>query len=724
MKVLHIFFSFFIIINFLHGQSSKDASVMIQAQVDKSTPSITLTWQKTANVNGYLLFRKLPNQINWGVPLKSLTGQDTFYIDTKVSLGTLYEYRIDKTGANFSGYGYITAGIEIPVIENRDIILVAIDSTMKDNLKMELSRLFTDLSGDGYIVKPFYVSRSASVVAVKEKIKALYNEDTERTKSLFIIGHVPVPYSGIINPDGHGDHVGAWPTDLYYADVNGVWTDDAVESSSANPARIINKIGDGKFDQSLLNSNIELQTGRVDFYDMPAFSKSEIALMQAYLNKDHDYRNKIFSVGKRAVIDDNFGYFGGEAFAASGYNNFASLVGSDNVVADDYFTTLSKEGAGYLWSYGCGGGWYSGAGGVGSTDDFAKSDLNSVFTLLFGSYFGDWDVPNSFLRAPLAQGKTLTCSWSGRPHHQYHHMALGNSIGYSFTKTLNNNNYFPNIYGINGKWIHNSLMGDPTLRNDVLSPPQNIEASATKSGVKIDWTSSLENNVAYRLYYKKNQEQDFTLLADVDSITLSHTLECAKDTGMYVFMVRATKLVSTPSGSYYNISQGIFDTIHINQLDSVYAEFYVEYDDPHILKLTNESSNYTDLLWTCTNGYTSKEENPTIKFDSNGIFVVTLIVSNACFTDSLSFTINVFTSSTQEEEHVITLYPIPAQNFIEVGPSAKLEKAWIVDVKGRRTQATLTNNRIDVSQFPLGHYIVELLLEDNHLVRKSIEIIR
>jgi hypothetical protein len=33
---------------------------------------------------------------------------------------------------------------------------------------------------------------------------------------------------------------------------------------------------------------------------------------------------------------------------------------------------------------------------------------NLFFTMLFGSYFGDWDSQDNFLRAPLAQGLTLT----------------------------------------------------------------------------------------------------------------------------------------------------------------------------------------------------------------------------------------------------------------------------------------------------------------------------
>ena len=85
-------------------------------------------------------------------------------------------------------------------------------------------------------------------------------------------------------------------------------------------------------------------------------------------------------------MDDNFGFFGTEAFAASGYKNFGPLVGPENVKSDDYFATTADSS--YLWAYGCGGGWYQGAGGIGSTGDFANSNLKSVFSLLFGSYFG------------------------------------------------------------------------------------------------------------------------------------------------------------------------------------------------------------------------------------------------------------------------------------------------------------------------------------------------
>ncbi len=689
-------------------------------------PSITLTWQKTPNVTSYLLFRKSPNQLNWGSPLKSLSGADTSYIDTKVSVGTLYKYRIDKTGSNFSGNGYITAGIDIAAIEKRGVIIVAIDSLLSDSLALEIATLFNDLAGDGYTVKYFYISSKAAVTKVKEKIRALYNEDSTNTTSLLLLGHIPVPYSGALNPDGHGDHIGAWPTDMFYSDLDGTWTDNITTSTEINSPRIVNKIGDGKFDQSIIDGNLELQTGRIDFYDMPAFAKSEIELMRAYLNKNHAYRHKIFSVAKKAVIDDNFGYFNGEAFAASGYNNFSNLVGSDNIKADDYFTSLSNEGLGYLWAYGCGGGWYNGAGGVGSTDDFAKADLNNVFTLLFGSYFGDWDVKNSFLRAPLAQGKTLTCSWSGRPHHQYHHMTLGQSIGYSFTTTLNNNNYFPNTYGISGKWIHNNLMGDPTLRNDVIAPPTNLALTPISNGVKINWQPSSENNVSYRLYYKKIKDQQFTLLVDKDSFTYEHVFECIKDTGAYVFTLRAVKLISTPAGTYYNISQAVFDTIVILNLNIPKADFSIEGNGKKV-QCENKSVVYDKLYWSCSNGQTSNDEDVEFTFDTSGIYTITLVTSNTCYSDTTSKDINIIISNTTDEmASDVVVYPVPASDYITLlNHNRHISNAYIIDASGRRKKVVIqSNNIISLEGCGAGYYLIELLFSDGNVMTKSLEIFK
>ncbi len=87
-------------------------------------------------------------------------------------------------------------------------------------------------------------------------------------ESLFILGHVPVPYSGNIL-GAHANHQGAWPADLYYGELDGEWTDYLVTNTSASRVANHNVPGDGKFDQTFLPSDVDLMVGRVDLNRMP-----------------------------------------------------------------------------------------------------------------------------------------------------------------------------------------------------------------------------------------------------------------------------------------------------------------------------------------------------------------------------------------------------------------------------------------------------------------------
>ena len=102
--------------------------------------------------------------------------------------------------------------------------------------------------------------------------------------------------------------------------MDGTWTDSSVNSTAASDVRNQNVPGDGKFDQSSLPSDVELEVGRVDLHDMPAFSsKTELDLLRQYLDKDHAFLHANIPALREGLIDDNFGEFSGEAFAASGW---------------------------------------------------------------------------------------------------------------------------------------------------------------------------------------------------------------------------------------------------------------------------------------------------------------------------------------------------------------------------------------------------------------------
>ena len=102
---------------------------------------------------------------------------------------------------------------------------------------------------------------------------------------------------------------------------------------------------------------------------------------------------------------------------------FRPCFGAENIDDLDYFTSMRSNS--FLWSYGCGSGTHMSSAGIGTTADFANDSLLTVFTMLFGSQFGDWDNDNNFLKAPLASGLTLSNVWAGNPPWQFHQMADG-----------------------------------------------------------------------------------------------------------------------------------------------------------------------------------------------------------------------------------------------------------------------------------------------------------
>ena len=465
---------------------------------------------------------------------------------------------------------------------------------------------------------------------------------------------------------------------------------------------------DGKFDQSLLPSDVELQIGRVDFANMPTFATSEQELLRNYLNKDHAYRHKLIDVVHRGVIDDNFGFFGAEAFAASGYKSMGPLVGPGNVVANDYFTTTADSS--YLWVYGCGGGWFQGANEIGTSTDFANSNLKGVFSMLFGSYFGDWDSQDNFLRAPLAQGLTLTNAWSGRPHWMFHHMGLGENIGYSTRISQNNNAvYFPS-YG--ARFVHIALMGDPTLRNDVVAPVSDV--SVAKSGFNhlLTWTPSTDPVMGYFVYVKNEQSTDYVLLNSEPLQDISFTHDCVDGGGLHTYMVRAVLLQESPSGSYFNLSQGITDTLTAEAIAVVDA--FATYEVAgSVVDFTNLSINATSYIWGFGDGGISNEANPEHTYN-DGFFQGILIASNGCKTDTFYYDILVFTAVNDiKDDPSIVVSPNPSSGKFAIRWDGAIDQVDVslYSLTGStvyKNEVVRNNMVIDLTAIPQGVYIMHI----------------
>ncbi|WP_177204550.1 T9SS type A sorting domain-containing protein [Hymenobacter arizonensis] len=477
------------------------------------------------------------------------------YTDTTALVGGAYEYRVSKYSSHGSAEGFMLAGINVAAQERRGTLVLLVDNTHAAYLAPDLEQLQADLVGDGWLVVRHDVAPTLTPPQVRALIQADYQADPLQVQAVFILGHVAVPYSGALNPDAHSDHYGAWPADVYYGDMTSTWTDAHVNTVSASRPENRNVPGDGKFDHSILPRAPQLMVGRVDLSRLPAFALPERELLRRYLRKDHQFRHKQWNVAQRGLVDDQFGLSTGEDFANNGWRNFAPMfgIGPNDVVAAHYFSSTRTDS--YLWSYACGPSGYTSMGGVGSTADFASGPVQSVFNMLFGSYFGDWDNPDNFMRAALAaEGYTLASCWAGRPDWAFHFMGLGETLGYC-TRRSQPTNDFASGFGQNG--IHTALMGDPTLRLHPLAPAGNLTASAASGAAMLSWTGSADASEGYYVYRARTPAGPFFRISAqaVASGTTTFT-DPAPLNGMSCYMVRAVKLLTTPSGSYYNLSQG------------------------------------------------------------------------------------------------------------------------------------------------------------------------
>jgi hypothetical protein len=545
-------------------------AVEVSATVQTSPPEIRLNWPADTEATSYTIRRKSPSDASWG-PGTVLPGNAVNYADRDVALGSNYEYALTKaTGFNYSGFGYILSGINTQLADTRGKVILIVEKTYAADLASELTRLQQDFVGDGWVVLRHDVSAQDSVTSIKAIIKQDYDADPARCRALLLFGQVPVPYAGDIAPDGHPNHQGAWPADVYYGDMDGSWTDSSVNTRKAIFQENWNVPGDGKFDQSVLPSDLELEVGRVDLSRMTCFSNKSPArferdLLRQYLNKNHNFRHGLIRAERRALICDNFSNDQADPIAGVAWRNFAPLVGANNVVAvaaNGYFPAATSQS--YLWSYGSGGGGYFSADGIGTSDDFAVRDVQVVFTMFLGSYFGDWDNESNFLRAPLGSGMALASCYAGFPHWFVHHMALGETIGFGTRLSQNNRNrglYSPQTEST--RQVHMALMGDPTLRMHPVVPPSDLSVTVTSQGIALRWNPSSDIALqGYHVYRGSTSNGPFTRLTGDRPIAES-TLADDPPPGIAAYMVRAIKLETSTSGTYQNASQGIFASTRV-----------------------------------------------------------------------------------------------------------------------------------------------------------------
>ena len=553
------------------GQSaSQKSSVRMSALVDSLQPAITLEWEAQTGASGHTVYRRVPGASAWGAPVATLAGGATGWTDNAVSVGLAYEYKVHRTGTN-AGYGYVRSGIAVAPVEDRGSLVLLVDSALAADLGGQVQDLVNDLTADGWWVHRHDVPGSLAVPDVKALVTADAQQDPD-VEAIYLLGHIAVPYSGNLNPDGHAEHRGAWACDAFYGDLDGQWTDVSVNSTSAAFPRNHNLPQDGKFDQSDLPSPVELAVGRVDLSDLPSYSQSETQLVASYLDRAHAWKTGALTVPAEALLFDDLQWTA-YPLSQSGHMGLAACVGPDHLTevppnngpfSDHVLSTPA------LWGYQCGAG-LQGTGSnnqvtfVGTTNgirtqDVVQGDVGTVFNMAFGSYFGDWDNEDNFLRAMLGSGNSLVHLWSGIPNWYVYPMAMGGPVGSCMRISVNNTqqDHAPQNAGWQGQnmgRVHMALMGDPTLRQSYVGPPTDLVVGPSGWTTQFSWSPSSDDVDGYLVHRIDTVSGGFVRVTPqvvTDTFFVSTELYAPGTR----YLVRAIKLVTSNTGSYFDLSLG------------------------------------------------------------------------------------------------------------------------------------------------------------------------
>ncbi len=552
--------------------------VLIQAIVSEIPARITIQLLDAAAnpTESIKIFRRplMTTGSDWQLQA-TLTGGTTQWVDNNVSVGQVWEYQVKRTTNNGDAIGYTTGCIKYDQSNYRGRMILLCDSSLLLPLTLEIDQLKKDLTGDGWFVEQLAVNKAigwysgATVVQVKQKIKTVYDAapSNDKPQVLFLLGHIPMPRSGGNGypPDEHDENKGARGADVYYADIDGVFTDNA----TYNPGNLvtplaINLPNDYKWDQDFLPSNIEIAFGRVDFTDLTQSypTKTDTELIRGYLNRLHSYKIVAtgWNMGNKMAF--NFGY---DNSNDGTYRSLIPIAGKENIVQNNGTTPHPewvKNNGPFLF--------YMQNVQVPELAEWNTHGMNATVYSSDQSYYGFGDVPESNLyskiRALLATDtKNLVNLWTTTGINIFHQPGAGVPFGIACKQIMNhnsNNNILEKpsqTYDTPDWWnrTHFQYHGDPTLRFFQVVPPTNLVVGGSITNPQLKWNKSTDASVVGYHVYKANAE-----FGKYEKITTSIVTDSFYNLNNPIinewYMVRAVKLQVTGSGTFYNPSQGIF----------------------------------------------------------------------------------------------------------------------------------------------------------------------
>ncbi len=568
------------------------------AETTQSPPSVRLVRRGKVSANGLLpvyIEKRILGETSWNIMEEDY--REDSWMDTNVWSGAVYEYRLrdmDDDSADFRRVT-LTVAIGIQPVHFRGNLILVSEAGMPQALGEDYDTFIADLTGDGWNViertaqrhdDQSWLQNAAEIRRIREEIRRIVEAEAPGYPHVLLnLGHIPVPRSGHSAHDGHygipgtgSDHRGAWAADSYYGSLDdSFWKDKATKLHTIYP-QLQNLPNDQKWDAEVLPRHLEVPVGRIDFSNLNSFGQAdflqltdhspwsvEVALTRQYLRKNHRYRHGLIESHDRITYFNGLGflpYHNGEyqavnlAAAAFGLKEGHAIPGrplyTKAPIKFGYHEMRAfSAGIQHGWEYGRAANGYS-----HYTWDLVKAQNEPpvLFYMMFGSWFGDWNLTaENWLRGVLATPNYGLISVYLPKFWKLQKMALGAPIAVAMAEMSDLTDPFREA----PRMI--SIMGDPTLRLHVLSPPNTLTAKRQNTQVQLDWTDSPEPDCRY-FVYRHHSSEGWRLLnteaLETNAFTDAEPIFLETD-----YMVRAVKTQISGSGSYRNLSQGVFVTI-------------------------------------------------------------------------------------------------------------------------------------------------------------------
>ncbi len=235
--------------------------------------------------------------------------------------------------------------------------------------------------------------------------------------------------------------------------------------------------------------------------------------------------------------------------------------GPDALNEGDLFGLSSGEEA--VWGFQSGAGYIdrirTGTPGMVTSGSLAspKRQARVLFAMLLGSWFGDWAVgEDNLLRAITAsRDHGLAAIWVRNAGWRFDPMAFGGTLGDGQLLTANETVRYldPN----HGTTRTLTILGDPTLRLHVVPPVRSLKGRRDAKAMRLTWAEGGDGVLGWNVY--RSTEGPLGPFARVNNhLVTEREFEDPDVPSGATYMVRAAQLVENGSGSYTNLSQGVF----------------------------------------------------------------------------------------------------------------------------------------------------------------------